>query len=224
MVRCATVRPQVWRAWWLLLWPLVLLSCTIHPERGTFSCARGEACPPLHVCGRDRLCHVRSSYDASTPVLPSDAAVETSVAVVTPDSSLRDDAAVRDAGQPPDAGKGVMPSSCDPSCVDPTPICEDGQCRECAAQTRGCDGDSPLACDADGRWHKEATCVGDTPVCNAGVCGAMRLHGGLSFVNKTATASVGLRVVDGRIGVEAQAPACADVKGERLCVVGGIAP
>jgi hypothetical protein len=197
--------------WLLTMLASVLVCCSIDPPAARFSCAAGEACPPQQVCGSDGFCRAENArFDASSGWMEPDAETPTG------ENQL-------DAAAPlPDASVITADGGACGACGAATPVCEDGQCRECARDAKHCQGDTPVWCSADHRWIKQSVCSGRLPACNAGVCGAVRLRGGLYSTPVLGGATPNQpRLVDAALGIVA---ACGPVKGESVCVVGGIAP
>jgi hypothetical protein len=91
---------------------------------------------------------------------------------------------------------------------------------ECGDGARQCLGDGVQTC-ANGSWGEAEPCTASTPVCNGGVCGAVRLSGGLVSVSGSLVAG-NYRLV--AHGFEAVSSLCGDVNRQRVCVTGVIRP
>lgn len=98
-----------------------------------------------------------------------------------------------------------------------------GEPEPCVHGERGCaEGNHPQECNARGEWVlDENPCGGDTKVCTGqGVCVPYRLlNAGID--------SFGVRLAEGQIVLKEQtlsaAPrSCGDVKGQEICVTGGV--
>jgi len=108
--------------------------------------------------------------------------------------------------------------SCSKACPEATPVCENGQCVECASGSGRCDGDSPVTCE-DGHWQKQPACGGEAVACSGGVCSSARLTGTLvQTAGDLRTAEI--RLVDARL--DGPTLSCGSVKGEQTCVVGAL--
>jgi hypothetical protein len=90
-------------------------------------------------------------------------------------------------------------------------------CREGARQ---CLGDAVQTCVGDA-WGAPVACAAPTPACNGGVCGELRLSGGLVSVGGNLV-TANYRLVEH--GFEALPTVCGDVNRERVCVTGGLRP
>jgi len=109
-------------------------------------------------------------------------------------------------------------SACSQVCPEATPVCDNGQCVECAPGSARCEGDSPVLCE-DGHWQKQPACGGETVACSDGVCSSVRLIGSIVQTAGDLHTSE-IRLVDARL--DGPSMSCGSVKGERTCVVGAL--
>lgn len=107
---------------------------------------------------------------------------------------------------PSDAGEGGGPPG-----VDPT---------KCTEEAARCAGNTPEVCTS-GEWVAGPECGGATPACSNGACSAYRLNGHLTTV-ATSLETAAIRLVDH--GFEAAPLACGELRGEEICVRGGLVP
>jgi hypothetical protein len=175
-------------------------ACTISPPDGVFQCRDGK-CPDGQTCDRDSICRAQ-------PL------------------------AAPDAGpvKPPDGGTTVVPDTgvatvdmCEGGCPQDKPACVEGVCKECDPRSAdACEGDRPLVCTDEGTKQLQDACSGDNPICNSGVCGALRLRGGLGAAGPLPKSAEGVHLIEHTL--TRTAPQCADIGGERVCLRGGLQP
>jgi hypothetical protein len=104
----------------------------------------------------------------------------------------------------PDAGH-------DPSVADG---CEPGD--------RRCNESTPLSCDARRNWQREPSCTDEDTRCSQGVCSHYVVHGAFApIAPPVSTAPSGYRLQEQQLGWPLQ---CGKVRGETLCVRGGLGP
>ena len=98
-------------------------------------------------------------------------------------------------------------------------------CREGRKRCGGPGNNTPQTCDADGAWQDGQACGGLTKVCTGeGVCAAYRLlNAGIDTfgVRTVEPAAEGLPVLKEQT-LSAAPRSCGTVKGQQICVTGGI--
>ena len=175
----------------------VSAACTISPPDNVFRCTDTK-CPGGQTCDRDRICR--------TQPLPA------------PDAGP-------DVVNQPQAGTGTGTlDMCGGDCPAEEPVCVNSVCKECAPLKHlDCVGDRPVECTPEGTKQLKDECGGDKPVCNNGICGSLRLRGGLGAAGLLPAAAQGVRLVEHTL-TRTGAEQCGDIQGTRVCVHGGLQP